>query len=42
MQLGTKEKAVDYLVKETNLSIEECAAAYDFYLKLFKIDEYIF
>lgn len=37
-QFGTKEKAVDYLVKETNLSIEECSTAYDFYINLFKID----
>ncbi len=37
-QFGTKEKAVDYLVKETNLPIEECSTAYDFYINLFKID----
>lgn len=37
-QFGTKEEAVDYLVKGTNLSIEECSAAYDFYINLFKID----
>ena len=37
-QFGNKEKAVDYLVKETNLSIEECSTAYDYYMNLFKID----
>ena len=34
----TKEKAVDYLMKETNSSIEECSMAYDFYINLFSID----
>ena len=38
MQFGTRDKAVDYLVKETNLSIEECQTAYDFYMNLFKMD----
>ncbi|MEE0265261.1 MAG: helix-turn-helix domain-containing protein [Acutalibacteraceae bacterium] len=37
-QFGTKEEAVDYLVKETNLPIEECSTAYDYYINLFKID----
>ena len=37
-QFGTKEEAVDYLVNETNLSVEECSKAYDFYINLFKID----
>jgi len=37
-QFGTKEEAIDYLVKETNLSIEECSTAYDYYINLFKID----
>lgn len=37
-QFRTKEEAVDYLVKETNLSIEECSTAYDYYINLFKID----
>lgn len=37
-QFGTKEEAVDYLVKETNFSIEECSTAYDYYINLFKID----
>ena len=36
-QFGTKEEAVCYLAKETNLSMEECSAAYDFYMRLFKI-----
>lgn len=35
-QFGTKEEAVDYLAKETQLPTEECAAAYDFYMKLFR------
>ena len=30
-QFETKEEAVDYLVKATNLSVEECSTAYDFY-----------
>lgn len=34
----TKDDAVNYLMKETNASIEECSAAYDFYVNLFKID----
>jgi len=37
-QFGSKEEAVDYLVQETNLSIEECSKAYDYYINLFKID----
>lgn len=37
-QFETKEEAVDYLVKGTNLSIEECSTAYDFYINLFKVD----
>ena len=37
-QFTTKEEAVDYLVKETNLPIEECSAAYDFYINLFRIE----
>lgn len=37
-QFETKEEAVDYLVKETSLPAEECSAAYDFYINLFKID----
>lgn len=37
-QCGSKEAAVDYLMKGTNLPIEECAAAYDYYMKLFKIN----
>ncbi len=38
-QFGTKEAAVEYLVKETDLSIEECSAAYDYYMDLFKMDQ---
>lgn len=37
-QFGTKKEAVDYLAKETNLPMEECSAAYDYYMNLFKID----
>ena len=37
-QFRTKEEAVDYLVKGTNLSTEECQAAYDYYINLFRID----
>lgn len=32
----SKEEAVDYLMKETKLSKEECSNAYDFYKKLGK------
>lgn len=32
----TKEEAVEYLMKETNVSVEECTAAYDFYMGLEK------
>jgi len=37
-QFETKEEAVDYLVRGTNLPIEECSTAYDYYINLFKID----
>ena len=37
-QFGTKEEAVNYLVKETNCTKEECSAAYDYYINLFKVD----
>ena len=37
-QFETKEEAVNYLVKGTNLPIEECSTAYDYYINLFKID----
>ena len=30
----TKEEAVEYLMKETATSYEECSNAYDFYIKL--------
>lgn len=35
----TKEEAVDYLMKETATSYEECSNAYDFYIKLFEIKD---
>lgn len=34
----TKDDAIDYLVKETHLSLEECTNAYDIYIDLFKIN----
>ena len=37
-QFESKKEAVDYLVKATNLSVEECSTAYDFYMSLFKTD----
>lgn len=37
-QFETKEEAVDYLVKGTNLPIEECSTAYDYYINLFKTE----
>ena len=37
-QFGTKEEAVDYLVKETKLPLEECSTAYDHYMKMFNVD----
>ncbi|MBQ8842263.1 MAG: helix-turn-helix transcriptional regulator [Ruminiclostridium sp.] len=36
-QFGTKQEAVNYLAKETDLPKEECSSAYDFYMKLFEI-----
>ena len=33
----SKEAAVEYLVKETGLTFEECSNAYDFYFNLYKI-----
>ena len=33
----SKEDAVEYLVKETGLSFEECSNAYDFYFNLYKV-----
>jgi hypothetical protein len=35
----TKGEAVDYLMKETVTSYEECSNAYDFYIKLFEIKD---
>ena len=37
-QFGAKEEAVEYLVKETDLSTAECSAAYDYYINLFKTE----
>ena len=37
-QFGAKEEAVEYLVKETDLSTAECSAAYDYYMNLFKTE----
>lgn len=31
---STREEAVEYLVNETRLSKEECATAYDFFMKI--------
>ena len=33
----SKEAAVEYLVKETGITFEECSNAYDFYFNLYKI-----
>ena len=33
----SKEDAVEYLVKKTRLSFEECSNAYDFYFNLYKV-----
>lgn len=33
---NTKEEAVDFLMKETDISFEECSKAYDYYINLFK------
>ena len=33
----TKQDAADYLTKETNISLEECSKAYDFYMNLFQV-----
>lgn len=35
---ATKEEAVNFMMKETDLSYEECSYAYDFYINLYKID----
>lgn len=35
---ATPKEAVDYLVKETNLSEEECSRAYDYYMRMFQTD----
>lgn len=36
-KFNSKEDAVAYLVKETGLTFEECANAYDFYFNLFSV-----
>ena len=36
-RFGDKQDAVNFLVKETGLSIEECDKAYDYYMKMFGI-----
>ncbi len=33
-KFSTKEEAIEYLVKETNLSKEECSNAYDLLIKI--------
>ena len=33
----SKESAVEYMVKETGLTFEECSSAYDFYFDLYKV-----
>ena len=34
-RFGNKQEAIDYLVNETGLPVEECASAYDIYMKMF-------
>jgi len=41
MQFSSKNEAVDYLLKGTHLPLEECSAAYDYYIHLFKTSENI-
>lgn len=33
LQFNNKKEAIDYLVKETGLSNQECSEAYDFAMK---------
>lgn len=33
-KFSTREEAIEYLVKETNLSKEECSNAYDILIKI--------
>ena len=35
----TKEDSINYLMEETNCSLEECTNAYNFYIKLFAIND---
>ena len=37
----SKEEAVFFLMKETDCPYEECLRAYDFYIKLFEVNEFI-
>ena len=32
----TKDEAIKFMMKETNMSFEECSNAYDFYINLYK------
>lgn len=40
-KFDSRDKAIEYLVKETKLSKEECSMAYDFYMgdKYYEEDE---
>lgn len=33
-KFSTKEEAIEYLIKETKISKEECTRAYDFIMKM--------
>lgn len=35
----TRDEAINYLMKETKLSFEECSTAYDFYINLYKLNK---
>lgn len=35
----TRAEAINYLMKETNLSFEECSTAYDFYINLYQLNK---
>ena len=35
----TKDDAINYLVEETHLSLEECTNAYNIYINLYKINK---
>lgn len=36
----SKKEAVDFLMEQTNCSLEECSSAYDFYIDLFTVDKF--